>query len=100
VFKVFADLNQPVKGFAVNQRLQIGAHQHIGRRLAGLRITHHADRMIGARHHAVTDIGFKLQPVAAFVEIDGNEGRVIYGNSHLLDRGDQHIIIPIAPQNR
>jgi len=97
---MFSNLDQTVERLAINQGFQIGANQHIGRRLAGLRITHHADRMIGARHHAVTDIGFKLQPVAAFVEIDGNEGRVIYGNSHLLDRGDQHIIIPIAPQNR
>jgi len=56
--------------------------------------------MIGARYHAVADVGFKFQPIAAPVEIHGNKWRVIDRDPDPLDRRDQHVFIPVAPQNR
>jgi len=56
--------------------------------------------MVRACDHKVADIGFKLQPIAAPVEIDCDKWRVIDRDPDPLDRRDQHVLIPVAPQNR
>jgi len=98
--RMFADLDQPIKRLAVNQGFKICADQHIGCWLSCFGITLNADRMVGARHHAVAHIGLKRQSRATPIEIHRDKRRVIDGNSHLFHRRDQYIVIPVTSQNR
>ncbi|MNR63154.1 hypothetical protein D3C85_1853700 [compost metagenome] len=45
----------------MDQRFQIGAHQHIGRGLLGLRVQLDSQRMRRTRHYLVLHIGDEAQ---------------------------------------
>jgi len=96
---VVADLDQPVKALAVDQGLQVGANQHIGRRLAGLLIADHANRMIGTGAGEFPDIGFKGQnlitPCPGNLEVDSDKGGVVHDDANFLDGRDETIIVTV-----
>ncbi len=102
-FVMRPDFHQPVEALAVDQRLEIRANVDIGRRLAGRRIPLDSNRMLRTRTCLVTEIGHKGQRLSlAFAcngEINGHEWRVIDGDPHFLDGCDQHIAIPVLPEN-
>ena len=97
--RLFAHIHQTIKRLAVNQRLQIGADQHIGRRLTGFTVPHHPDRVVRPGSHLVAHIGFKGQIAALLVHIHRHKRRIIHRDADLFDRRDQHIFIAVAAQD-
>ena len=76
-----AKLDQPVKAFAVDQRLEVAADTDVGRGLAIFGVALNSDRQIGAGDGDVFEIGLEGQPLVgatAFgLEIDGDKGGVL-----------------------
>ncbi len=98
-----ADIHQPVKAFAVDQRLQPGADHHIGRRFACFGIPNHANRMFCSGLRKIADIRLECQGLRLALPLDGevhrHERRVIDGNPDLFDRRDKKIIVAVPAQN-
>ena len=69
------------------------AHMDIRRRLVRLRIGFHPDRIVGARHGHVADIGGEnqcLSPAFAFrIQQHRDKGRILHDDPHLLGRRHQ-----------
>ena len=93
---MFANLDQPVKRFPVNQRLKIGADMNIGAGFAGGRVPRDPDRVVRPGQNPVADIGYKVQPGGRGVKIHRNKRGVIDGNTDLFHRGDKEIGVPLA----
>src|SRR5690554_4534978 len=97
------DIDEPVKRFAIDQRLQIIAHEHIGRRLAGFAVALYANRRLGADRGRVTYIGQKRQALilagARHLEVERHKWRVIDNYSDLLDGGDEEVFVALFSQD-
>ncbi|MDT4890700.1 hypothetical protein FQZ97_1275940 [compost metagenome] len=57
----FGQLHQLIEDVAVDQRLQVGAHQDIGRRLLGPRVQFDANGVRRTGDHLILDIGDEAQ---------------------------------------
>ncbi len=101
---MLSDLDQPVETFAVNQRLEVGAHQNIGRRFAGFGIPFHTDWRVCPGADLVAYICGKCQNLIAALarrlEIDRDKGRVIHRDPDLFNRRDKKIIVAFLLQDR
>jgi len=86
-------LDKAIEALAVDQRFEIAPNQNIGRRLSGLAVARHANRMIGPGNQTVTHIRLKNKrlcpPVALGIHIHRHKGRVIHGDAPFLNRCDK-----------
>jgi len=88
-----------------HQCVQLAAHPHQRRRLAGFRIDVDRDRMILSGLGEIADIGGKDQrlvlALADRIDPRGDEGRDLHLDADLLDRGHKVVnAIVIFPQDR
>ncbi len=88
-----------------HQCVQLPAHPHQRRRLAGLFIDFDRDRMILSRLGKIADIGGEderlVLTLADRIDPCGNEGRDLHLDADLLDRGYKVVnAIVIFPQDR
>ena len=96
---MFADLDQPIKRFAVDQRLKVGADVDIGARLTRGGVAGHPDLVIRPGNHPVADIGDKRQPIGGLIEIHRNKWSIFHLDADFFHRRDKEIRIPLAPND-
>jgi len=88
----------------MNQRLEIGTHVHIWRRLLRLRVGDNAQRVLFTRLDLIIDIGDKAQALPFTLATDfqpnRNERRVFDLDTDLLYRRHQEIVLTVATNHR
>ena len=93
-------LYQLVEHIAMNQRLEVAAHQHIRRWLLRDRVDHHAQRVGRPGFDLVLDIAGEAQhlllTLTFHIQRHSHERRIVDADAHLLYRGNQEVVIAIA----
>lgn len=96
---VRAQVHQAVKALAVDQGLQIGTDQYVGRWLTRSRIPFDADRMGGSGLCQIAHMGLKRQDLrlarAGCFEIHRDKWGIFDRDAHFFDRSDQKIIFSV-----
>ena len=100
---VGAYINQTIKAFTVDERLQPVTYQNIGRWFSGVRITLNPNRSLWARGYGISDVGVKAQNLCRaltfYFEINSNKWGVIDNDSNFFNRCHKNIGIAILAQN-